>query len=564
MGITENSTKSVILDPEKMDPPGWKEHVADHRSACTNCLDAVIYEVHVKDFTVDASSGAEHRGKYLGMVEKGTTCDGLSTGLDHLKELGVTHIHLLPVYDFLTVDEDPRLFYEDNNYNWGYDPEHYNVPEGSYATDPNSYYNRIHELKILIMTLQKEGFSVVMDVVYNHTYRGKTSNFEQLAPGYYHRTWPDGTLSDGSGVGNELASERFMTRRFLFESLEYWLDSFNMDGFRFDLMALIDMETVHLLVERLRSKREDVFIYGEPWMGGESVLPDAQRTTKGKQMTLSYAFLNDNFRDAVKGDSNGEGRGFVQGDCDKLHGVETGIAGSIYYDDGHIGFASSPKESINYINSHDNLILYDKMKKVYPHGTESFIDRQNRLSFALLFLAQGVPLIHAGNEFLRSKQRNSNSYNAPISINAMDWHKKKENLAFFHFMKDLIDFRRRHVEFRLRSVEDIKNHLKFMNLKTDNCHVLGYTIRDPKLDNRFLFIAVNSGEDPKLITTRNLTDHLIKEYEISIEHLCIEQLFDMEGKISMENRENNLDPHGIYLNGHDFGIFRLTEDCTTS
>lgn len=556
-GVTLNSTKSVVLDPEKMDPPGWKEHVDTYRGVCTNCLDAVVYEVHVKDFTVDSSSGVHHRGKYLGMVEPGTRFRGVSTGLDHLKELGVTHIHLMPVFDFLTVDEEPTRFYDEDNYNWGYDPEHYNVPEGSYATDPHSYYARIHELKNLIMELQKSGFSVVMDVVYNHTYRGKNSQFNALAPEYFYRTYKDGTWSDGSGCGNELATERPMVRKFIMESLEYWLMDFNLDGFRFDLMALIDVDTVYEMVNRLYTLREDVFLYGEPWTGGETVLPDNLKTTKGKQIDRSFSFLNDNFRDAVKGDGNGEGRGFVHGNCDGLYGVETGIAGSIYYDDGHIGFASRSRESINYINSHDNLILQDKMKKMYPMAPEAYWDRLNRLAFAMLLLSQGVPLIHAGNEFLREKSRNNNSYNAPVSVNAMDWSFKEKNLSFFHFMKDLISFRRRRLEFRLRTTEDIKEHLKFFRMKGENCHTLGFTIRNPRDPENFLFVAFHAGEGEWLITHRYLMEHLNRMYDVRTEQIKLSQIMDMEGLISPENRENNMDLHGILMVSHDFGVFDL-------
>lgn len=555
LGVTLNSTKSIILDPDKMDPSGWKEHVASHRSTCTNCLDAVVYEVHVMDFTIDPRSGVQHRGKYLGMVEPGTHCKGFATGLDHLKELGVTHIHLMPVFDFLTVDEEPTRFYEEDNYNWGYDPEHYNVPEGSYATDPHSYYARIHELKILVMELQKSGFSVVMDVVYNHTYRGKNSHLNRLAPDYYYRTWEDGTWSDGSGCGNELATERPMVRRFIMSSLEYWLLDFNLDGFRFDLMALIDVDTVYYMVDHLRKLREDVFLYGEPWTGGETVLPDSLRTTKGKQIHREFSFLNDNFRDAVKGDGNGEGGGFVHGNCDGLSGVETGMAGSIYYDDGHIGFAANPRETINYINSHDNLILQDKMKKMYPMAPEAYWDRLNRLSFAMLLLSQGVPLIHAGNEFLREKYRNNNSYNAPISVNAIDWTLKEKNFSFFQFMKDLIAFRRRRLEFRMRTTEDIKKYLKFFHSHGENCHTLGYTIQNPKNPQKFLFVAFHAGEGKRLITHRYLLEHLNRAYHFSYGEIKLTQIMDMDGLITPENRENNMDLHGILMGSHDFGVF---------
>ncbi|NTW73050.1 MAG: type I pullulanase, partial [Eubacteriaceae bacterium] len=486
-----NSLKSAVVDLKETNPEGWEDHVVQNDS--TEC-DVIVYEVHMKDFTGHETSGAKFKGKYLGMAENDTWFEDVKTGLSHLKELGVTHVHLLPIYDYLTVDESAEAFNDEYNYNWGYDPEHYNVPEGSYATEPSNPISRIKELKTLILEMHKAGFKVIMDVVYNHTYRGKDSNFNMLAPNYYFRRREDGTFSDGSGCGNELATENDMVRKFIIESLVFWATEYKIDGFRFDLMALIDIDTVKEAVDVLRLINKDIMIFGEPWTAGLTTLPDNKTTTKGRQSELNFALLNDTYLNSIKGDGNGGGRGFVHGNSDCKNDAETSIAGSIFYDYGHIGFAAKPSESINYINSHDNLILFDKMRKVFPYISDVDNDKLNRLAFGVLFTSQGIPLIHAGNEFLREKHMIDNSYNASFKINAIDWSLKKKNAGFYSYFKDLIALRKERFEFRMNTTQEIKEKLKFFHIpSSSNC--IGLTI---ETDHKFLLVVYNAHENPSL------------------------------------------------------------------
>ncbi|SHE28939.1 type I pullulanase [Alkalibacter saccharofermentans] len=559
--VSLNSLRSAIVDMENLKPPGWEEHKLPGAIAET---DAIIYEMHIKDFTGHKNSGAINKGKYLGVIEPGTTHLGFATGLDHLKELGITHVHLMPVYDFLTVDENPDRFNDDSNYNWGYDPEHYNVPEGSYSTDPSDPGCRIYELRQMIQKLHEEGFKVIVDVVYNHTYRGRNSNFNLLAPEYYYRTRTDGSYSDGSGCGNELATERPMVRKFILDSLMYWVNEFKIDGFRFDLMALIDIETVRKAVNILRLANESIFIYGEPWTAGMTTLSDKLTTTKGKQQGLSFAFLNDNFRNAIKGDSNGEGRGFVHGNCDMKRETEIGLAGSIFYDKGRIGFGIAPNETINYINSHDNLIIYDKMKKIFSQSDESFIVRLNKLAFGILFVSQGIPFIHSGNEFLRSKNMLDNTYNSSFNVNALNWSLKSRNNGFYNFFKDLIQLRKKHPEFRLKTGDKIRESLKFFDVEREGCNCIGYTI---KLDNKnveegkYTLVAINGHHESCLITLSMVRNHIEKQYGLTEDHLCIIEILNMDGLVTSKNSRGELDPHGVEIPGYSIMVFSLAERC---
>lgn len=559
--VSLNSLKSAIVDMNSLKPEGWESHDRPGKMAET---DAIIYEMHIKDFTGHESSEVKHKGKYLGVIESGTTHMGLSTGLDHLKELGVTHVHLMPVYDFLTVDENPDKFDEDSNYNWGYDPEHYNVPEGSYSTDPGDPGCRIYELRQMIQRLHEEGFKVIVDVVYNHTYRGPNSNFNLLAPEYYYRTRDDGSYSDGSGCGNELATERSMVRKFILDSLMYWVNEFKVDGFRFDLMALIDIETVEKAVNVLRLVNEDIFIYGEPWTAGMTTLSDRLTTTKGKQQGLSFAFLNDNFRNAIKGDGNGESKGFVHGNCDMRRETETGLAGSILYDKGRIGFASAPNETINYINSHDNLIIYDKMKKVFSQSDEAFIERLNKLAFGILFVSQGIPFVHSGNEFMRSKNMMENTYNSSFNVNAINWSLKNKNFEFYKYFKDLIKLRKDHPEFRLKTGDEIRENLKFFEIEREGCNCIGYTIKlknQKSTDEKYTLVAINGHQGKCLLTMSIIRDHIQKQHALTEDHLCIVELFDMDGIVSAERSKGELDPHGIEIPGYSIMVFSLAEKC---
>ena len=543
-----NSLRSAIIDLKDTDPDGWQDH---REPAQLSPVDSFIYEVHIKDFTAHETSGVKKSGTYLGMVQKGTIYKGLTTGIDHLVELGVTHVHLLPVNDFVTVREEREYAFRDDNYNWGYDPELYNVPEGSYATDPHRPEVRIRELKTLIMEMHKAGIKVVLDVVYNHTFRGKDSNFNILAPNYYYRITEDGSFSNGSGVGNELDTQKPMARRFIIESLEYWAREFKVDGFRFDLMALIDIDTVEEAVKRLRSIRSDILIYGEPWMGGISTLPSHKTTSKGKQGRLNFGLFNDNFRDAIKGDNDGFKKGFAQGNLDEKKAAETGIAGSIFYDESRIGFASMARESINYANSHDNLILQDKLLKIFPHKTGEEIKKYNKFIHAILILAQGVPFIHAGNEFSRTKKGHENTYKAPLSINGIDWSLKKENLDMFNYVKELVYLRKEYPHFRMDKSDDIRHNLKFLG-ENGSCPVIAYSIRK---GGTYLLVIHNANLTTCLTSHAAIKRHIQSQESKDVEDLSIRRLFDENGYVRGKPEFNH--PHGIETPPVSTRIFEL-------
>jgi len=529
IATSANGTRSAICDLAKTNPPGWDE---DHFMASIAPTDAIIYELHIKDYTFDKSSGVINAGKYLGLAEEHTDFEGYATGLDHLVDLGVTHIHLMPIYDFISVDE---LSESPEEYNWGYDPDHFNTPEGGYATNPEEPSCRILELKTLIKALHNKGFHVIMDVVYNHTYRGKHSNFDTLVPGYYYRMTPDGQFSNGSGCGNEFASENPMARKFIIDSLVYWAKEYHIDGFRFDLMGLIDMETILMVKETLYDINPHILIYGEPWMGGLSTLPDSMRLFKGAQCDKGFALFNDEFRDAIKGDNDGTGHGFIHGNLDLKYRTQIGILGSIPFDDKYIGFAKEPSETINYINSHDNLILYDKLNNTNPSGSKEDLIRLNKLAFNIMMLSQGIPFIHEGNELLRSKQGWHNSYNAPIAINAIHWENKRDHYAFFNYIKDLIVFRKTYAGFRLASADAIRTRLKMYedteHIRRDT-NVIAYSILGlPEDDYKCLFVVHNAQNTELMLSISEIIKQICNAYQKKLKMVGVEiqLIFDISG-----------------------------------
>lgn len=544
-----NSNRSAIIDLNDTNPEGWEKHTIPYN--IRNC-DAIIYEVHVKDFTISETSGAKNRGKYLGFVEKDTKFNGVSTGLSHLKELGVSHVHIMPVYDFLSVKEDANLFFNKNNYNWGYDPELYNSPEGSYSNTPQDPASRVRELKTMIMTLHESGIKVILDVVYNHTFRSQDSNFNIIMPNYYYRDKVDGTFSNGSGCGNELASERPMVRKFIIESLLYWVNEYKVDGFRFDLMALIDIDTIEEAITRLREIKPDIFIYGEPWTGGITTLSDTKTTTKGTQGKLSFALFNDDFRNALKGDNDGTSMGFVQGNLDFKQSIETGISGSIYFDDGHIGFASHPRETINYLNSHDNLIFADKIRKTFPSIDEEGFIRLNKFAHSILLTSQGIPFIHAGNEFLRSKKMVHNSYNSDISINEIDWSFKEKYRDYYRYFRELMKLRMQYKAFRMTSVEAIKKRIKFMDFSTP-CSLISYT-NELQEGEKFLLVIHNPNPHSCMMTTYSIRSHLKHHYGRGYENMEIKGIFNEDGFI---DKKYEKDIYGIEIPHFTTSVFEV-------
>lgn len=445
-----NATRGMIVDLQRTDPPGWGD---DRPVVLENAVDAVIYETHVRDFSIAGNSGMQYRGKYLAFTERGTSGPAqVATGVDSLKELGVTHVQVMPVADFASVDEN-----EPGQYNWGYDPRNYHVPEGAYATTPHGAA-RIIEYKRMIESLHRAGLGVVMDVVYNHTFATRVSDFDKVVPLYYYRTDDAGNYSNGSGVGNEIATERPMVQKFVCDSLAYWVREYHVDGFRFDLMALLGVDTMRRVAQELREINEHMLLYGEPWAGGASALPEDQLLTRGKQQGMGVGIFNDALRNGLIGSVFDPGvQGFVTGASGQVETMKKGVAGSVH------DFAAAPGETINYVTSHDNLTLWDKISASTPGASEQDRIKMDKLAQAVVMTAQGVAFMQGGEEFLRSKGGNSNSYNAGDAVNQFDWGRKARYLDVFNYYAGLIQLRVRHPAFRLTNVEQIDQCLTFLN-----------------------------------------------------------------------------------------------------
>jgi len=456
-----NGLRGMIFSPGKTNPEGWEN---DKRPELKHFTDAVIYETHVRDFSISESSGIQHKGKFPGFTEEGTQSpEGLATGLSHLKELGITHVHLLPVNDFFTVDEEKPL----EKYNWGYDPLHYNAPEGSYATNPYEGTVRIREFKKLVWALHAAGIGVVLDVVYNHTYFAKESVFNQTVPGYFYRQKPDGSFANASGCGNELATERTMVRKYIIDSLKYWADEFHIDGFRFDLMGIYDLETM----KAIRKELPGLLLYGEGWAADQSPMPEEQRAVKRNLHQLpGIAAFNDDFRDALKGNhSSKKSKGFVSGLDLREEAVKFGVVAGVYHpqivydyvETSKQPWASQPEQCVNYASCHDNYTLWDKLKSSSSKATDEELRKMVKLAGALVLTSQGIPFLHSGVEFCRTKGGNPNSYKSPDSVNQIDWSRKKEYYDVFEYYRKLILLRKNHPAFRLKDAGQIQKHIHF-------------------------------------------------------------------------------------------------------
>ena len=464
-----NGKRAIILDLRQTDPPGWRDDKSPPFSAANLPTDAVIYELHIRDASIDSSSGIRKKGKYLGLAEWGTRVDGgeggdhLSTGLSHLQELGVTHIHLLPFFDYNSVDESRP---DSPQYNWGYDPLNYNAPEGSYSTDAYRADTRIRELKQLIASFHRHGLRVIMDVVYNHTALTDSSSFNQLVPGYYYRHQPDNSYSNATACGNETASERPMFRKFMLESVLYWVREYHVDGFRFDLMGVHDITTMNLVSDSLHRLRPDILLYGEGWTAGNSPLPDSARALKKNVARLhGIAVFGDDLRDGIKGSVfDVHDKGWVTGAARLTASVKFGIAAACPHPQidyslvnySHAPFASAPSQVISYCECHDNNTLWDKLALSCPGSSAEEREKMQRLALTIVFTSQGIPFLSEGTELLRSKKGIDNSYNAGDSVNAIDWSLKKQRLDMVAYVEHLIRMRRQHPAFRMTSAEQIR------------------------------------------------------------------------------------------------------------
>ena len=448
-----NGVRAAIVDLAKTDPPGWDRGRLP--IGPTNAP-VIVYELHIRDASMHTSSGIDQKGKYLGLAETGTKNRfGAATGLDHLVSLGVTHVHLLPFFDFRSSDESVAS----PPYNWGYDPLHYNTPEGTFATSVSDPAARIRELKQLILAFHRKGLKVVMDVVYNHTGLTETSNFEQLVPGYYYRKTADGKFSNASACGNETASEQPMFRKLMLESLLFWVKEYHIDGFRFDLMGIHDISTMNEIASALRQQRPDILLYGEGWTAGSSPLPDSMRALKGQVRHLDgIAVFGDEFRDGIKGSVfDFHQPGFVSGDFDKLSSIKFGLVGGVAHPQidyskvnySKAAYATSPRQMIAYADCHDNHTLWDRLSLSASSYSERERKKMHQLALAMVLTSQGTPFLHAGSEFLRSKKGNENSYNAPDSINAIDWDLISMHDDVVAMVKCLIAMRKTHSAFKL-------------------------------------------------------------------------------------------------------------------
>ena len=508
-----NSIYSVVCDMEKTNPDGFKNSKVPQIPE----EEAIIYEMSVKNYTGDESSEVKNRGKFLGLTEKNTIYHGFNTGLANLKELGITHVQILPIYDFISVDEASERFFDDDNYNWGYDPELYFAPEGSYASDPTNPKSRIIELKKMIEAIHSENIAVIMDVVFNHTFKSYDSNLNTLGPNYYYRMNKDGTFSNGSGVGNELATEMPFVRKLIIDSLKHWVKEYKIDGFRFDLMALIDIDTIKIALKELRNINPNLIIYGEPWMALGTTLPYEKQTVKGSQKSQGFGVFNDIYRDAIKGDTDSFGIGYIQGAHYLKTTIEEGIAGSIHFDEKRWGFADFASESINYFNCHDNLILYDKLQ-ISLKDLEN-IDDYVKLALGLVLLSFGKPFLYEGNEFNHSKNNDRNSYNSPLFINAINWQEKEENIDIFNYTKDLIALRKNVKVFNKINPVAIRESLSFMENIEDNLII--YKV---KASDYYILVAINASNEDKHIDNKKLKSF------IGYHDFIMDKIFGKEGK----------------------------------
>ena len=476
-----NGKRAAILDMRTTDPEGWAD---DKRPALASPADAVIYEMHHRDFSVDPSSGIRNKGKYLALTEEGTLSpEQLATGIDHLKELGVTHVHILPSYDYASVDETKL---DENRYNWGYDPQNYNVPDGSYSTDPYDPAVRIREFKQMVQALHKAGIRVVLDVVYNHTFNTTESNFERTVPGYFYRQMPDGSFADGSACGNETASNRPMMRKYMKESVLYWLNDYHLDGFRFDLMGIHDIATMNEIRKAVTAVDPSIIIYGEGWAAKAPQMPEDSLAMKANIYRMpGIAAFSDEMRDALRGPFNDNRQGaFLAGIPGGEESIKFGIVGAVKHpqvDNDSVNYskaswAEQPTQMISYVSCHDDMCLVDRLKASVPGITPQELARLDKLAQTAVFTSQGIPFIYAGEEVMRDKKGVHNSYNSPDSINAIDWKRKAEHADVFAYYKGLIQLRKNHPAFRMGDAGLVRKHLEFLPVEGSN--LIAYRLKE--------------------------------------------------------------------------------------
>lgn len=462
-----NGMRGAIVDMAETNPQGWEN---DQRPVIQSPADLVIYEMHWRDFSIDVSSGLKNKGKFLALTEP--------KAIEHLKSLGVNAVHILPSFDYASVDETKL---DTPQYNWGYDPKNYNVPEGSYSTDPYNPVTRIKEFKQMVQALHKAGIRVILDVVYNHTFNIDHSNFQLTYPDMYYRKTADGKYSDGSGCGNETASEKPLMREFMLESVKYWIDEYHIDGFRFDLMGVHDIETMQQIRAEVNKIDPSIYIYGEGWSAGSCAYPVDKLAMKANAQQLNgIAAFSDDMRDALRGPFSDDHKGaLLAGIPGEEESLKFGIVGGIAHpqvDMTKVNYdkkpwTNNPTEQISYVSCHDDMCLVDRLKASIPSLTDKNIQEKERtaeliridqLAQTAVFTSQGVPFILSGEEMLRDKKGVHNSYNSPDSINHLDWNNLQRYPQLFTYYKNLIQLRKNHPAFRLATGDKVRQHLEFL------------------------------------------------------------------------------------------------------
>jgi pullulanase len=525
-----NTEAGVIIDKEKVNIP--KVQLPPFMEA----TDAVIYELHVRDFSSHPASGMIQKGKYAAFSEApAESAEAGLTGLPYIEDLGVTHVELLPVNDFGGVDEAQP----EKAYNWGYNPLLFNVPEGSYALDPSDPYSRVLELKELVNTLHRKNLRVILDVVYNHVFIREDSSFEKIVPGYFFRHDEHGMPSNGTGVGNDIASERKMVHKFIIDSIKYWLEEFDVDGFRFDLMGILDVETMNAVKEAVSTIKPGAIVLGEGWELNTPLAPERKAMILNAKKMPGISFFNDMVRDSIKGSTfNLFDRGFALGNTHKTHLLKQSLFGSVQMDSHHKGLFLEPSQSINYIESHDNHTMWDKISVCNSHEDEVTRRLRHRLATAVILLSQGIPFIHAGQEFYRTKNGEENSYRSPDSINRLDWERKQKYKEDVNYIKGLIQLRHSHKAFRLSTTGEIQQHLQF---PIENGQLLMCHLKDVKKYgkwNHIVLVFHNGVQTEKVILPNE------GEWELLVHQ-------SRAGVISMEKvyKEIQVDPISVIVLG---------------
>lgn len=476
-----NGQRGAIIDLKDTNPDSFSKDVSPKYE---NYTDAIIYELNVRDISINPNSFINNKGKFLGLTEENTHTNNMKpTGLAYLKSLGITHVQIMPMFDFSFKSTDEK---NPIKYNWGYDPQNYNTPEGSYSTNPYNPCCRIKELKEMIYSFHKNGICVNMDVVYNHVFNVTESNFELIFPGYYFRHNDDGSLSNGTSCGNDTASENLMMKRFIIDSVLYWHEEYHIDGFRFDLMGIHDIDTINTIKHKLP---KNIMVYGEGWDLGTN-LPKEKKAIISNSLDMpDIGFFNDITRDLLKGSVFSRyDEGFINGKEGLENGVMLAVTGCIKYSDFISGPFSSPTQSINYITCHDNNTLWDKLN--FTNSLESEIEKIDRVKFAIgiLFTSQGVPMLSSGLEFLVTKNGLDNSFDSPDSLNSVDWDRKDKYEEIVNYTQSFINLRKNHPSFRLSSLNEIKDSIEFLFIPSKN--TVAFVIRNKVNEDSFKNIVV--------------------------------------------------------------------------